>query len=49
MTDEARTIKIVVFLNEDERTSFKIACAKNQTNMSTQARELILNWINEQK
>lgn len=49
MADETRTIKIVVFLNEDERTKFKIACAKNQTNMSTQARELILNWINEQQ
>jgi hypothetical protein len=49
MADETRTIKIVVFLNEDERTRFKIACAKNQTNMSTQARELILNWIDEQK
>ena len=49
MADETRTIKIVVFLNEDERMQFKIACAKNQTNMSTQARELILNWINKQQ
>ncbi|MBD2683496.1 MAG: hypothetical protein KME32_33125 [Mojavia pulchra JT2-VF2] len=44
-----KTVKLVVFLSDDERTQFKIACARNKTSMSQQARELILNWIKSEE
>jgi plasmid stability protein len=46
--DENKTVKLVVFLSDDERTQFKICCAKHKISMSQQARELILNWMKKQ-
>ncbi|WP_156481621.1 plasmid partition protein ParG [Anabaena sp. 4-3] len=43
--NEDKTVKLVVFLTDDERTQFKIACAKHKISMSQQARELIINWM----
>jgi hypothetical protein len=42
---EDKTVKLVVFLTDEERTQFKISCARNKTSMSQKARELILEWI----
>lgn len=42
---EEKTVKLVVFLSDDERTQFKVACARNKTSMSQKARELILDWM----
>jgi len=44
---EDKTVKLVVFLSDDERTQFKIACAKEKISMSQQARELVINWTNK--
>ena len=41
---EDKTVKLVVFLTDDERTEFKVACARNKISMSQKARELILEW-----
>lgn len=46
---EEKTVKLVVFLSDDERTQFKIACARKKTSMSQKARELILDWINAEE
>ena len=42
---EEKTVKLVVFLTDDERTQFKIACARSKTSMSQKAKELILSWV----
>ncbi|PAX51992.1 plasmid partition protein ParG [Brunnivagina elsteri] len=42
---EEKTVKLVVFLTDDERTQFKVACARSKTSMSQKAKELILSWI----
>ncbi|MDZ8237559.1 MAG: plasmid partition protein ParG [Nostoc sp. ChiQUE01a] len=42
---EDKTVKLVVFLSDSERTRFKIACAKNRTTMSQKARQLVLEWL----
>lgn len=42
---EDKTVKLVVFLTDEERTQFKISCARNKISMSQKARELILEWI----
>ena len=42
---EEKTVKLVVFLSDDERTQFKVACARNKTSMSQKAKELILDWM----
>lgn len=42
---EEKTVKLVVFLSDDERTQFKVACARNKTSMSQKARELIIEWM----
>lgn len=42
---EDKTVKLVVFLTDDERTQFKVACARSKTSMSQKARELIVDWI----
>lgn len=42
---EEKTVKLVVFLTDDERTLFKVACARSKTSMSQKAKELILSWI----
>ena len=42
---EDKTVKLVVFLSDDERTQFKVACARNKTSMSQKAKELILDWM----
>jgi len=34
-----------VFLSDDERTQFKVACARNKISMSQKAKELILDWM----
>ena len=40
-----KTVSFRVFLSDDERTEFKVQCAKEKTTMSQQARELILAWL----
>jgi len=45
---EDKTVKLVVFLSDDERTQFKIACAKEKISMSQQARELVIKWVERQ-
>lgn len=42
---EDKAVKLVVFLTDDERTGFKVACARNKISMSQKARELILEWM----
>jgi plasmid stability protein len=42
---EDKTVKLVVFLTDDERTQFKVACARGKTSMSQKARELIIEWV----
>ena len=42
---EEKTVKLVVFLSDDERTQFKVACARNKTSMSQKAKKLILDWV----
>jgi ParG len=46
--EEDKTVKLVVFLTDEERTQFKIACARNKISMSQRARELILEWLNSE-
>ncbi|BAY11036.1 hypothetical protein [Calothrix sp. NIES-2098] len=38
-------VSFKVFLTEEERTRFKIACAQERSNMSEKAREFILKWL----
>ncbi len=40
-----KTVSFRVFLSDDERTEFKVQCAKEKTTMSQQARKLILAWL----
>ncbi|ADI63342.1 plasmid partition protein ParG [Trichormus azollae] len=47
--EEDKTVKLVVFLNDEERTQFKVICAQQKTSMSQQARQLIVNWTNSQQ
>jgi hypothetical protein len=47
--DGDKTVSFRVFLSDDERTEFKVECAKDKTTMSQQARELILNWLAEKQ
>jgi ParG len=49
VSQEDKTVNFRVFLSESERTSFKIACAKNRTTMSQQALELIRQWLKTQE
>jgi len=44
-----KTVKLVVFLTDDERTEFKVACARNRTSMSQKAKDLILKWIEDEE
>lgn len=46
---EEKTVKLVVFLSEEERTRFKVACAQNRITMSQQARGLILEWLDAEE
>jgi hypothetical protein len=48
-SSEDKTVKLVVFLSDDERTEFKIACAKQKISMSQQAKELIIDWVQKHK
>lgn len=43
--EDNRTLKLVVFLNEQERRDFKVACAFQGISMSAKARDLILSWV----
>ena len=47
MTD--KTVSFRVFLNDDERTQFKVACAKEKTTMSQKAKELIKLWLESEE
>lgn len=38
-----------VFLDDEERTEYKVACIKLGTNMSDQAITLIREWLHSQK
>lgn len=49
VNDEDRTVKLVVFLDESERTKFKIACAEERTTMSQKAKEFIITWLKERE
>jgi hypothetical protein len=40
-----KAVSFRVFLSDDERTDFKVQCAKEKTTMSQQARDLILDWL----
>ena len=44
-----KTVSFRVFLSDDERTEFKVYCARQKTTMSQQARELIRAWLTEQQ
>jgi hypothetical protein len=46
-TNEGKTVKIVLFLNEDERQRFKVACVEEKTTMSQKGKELINNWLDQ--
>ncbi|MEO1377718.1 MAG: plasmid partition protein ParG [Cyanobacteria bacterium J06635_10] len=46
---EDKTVKLVVFLSDDERTQFKIACARSKTSMSQKAKELIVAWVESEE
>jgi hypothetical protein len=46
-TDEEKTVKIVLFLNEDERQQFKVACVEEKTTMSQKGKELINAWLKQ--
>jgi hypothetical protein len=49
MSEEEKTVNFRVFLSEEDRTRFKVACAKNRTTMSQQAVELIREWLEIQE
>ena len=42
---EDKTVSFRVFLEDSERTRFKVACAEEKTTMSQKCRELILEWL----
>ncbi|MBS3030838.1 MAG: hypothetical protein HUM72_23280 [Dolichospermum sp.] len=46
---EDKTVSFRVFLNDSERTQFKIACAEEKTTMSQKSRELISEWLQSRK
>ncbi len=47
--DKANDVFIRVFLSSDTRTQFKVLCAQSGVAMSEKARELIEEWIRQQK
>jgi hypothetical protein len=47
--DKANDVFIRVFLSSETRTQFKVLCAQSGVAMSEKARELIEEWIMEQK
>lgn len=47
--DKANDVFIRVFLNSDTRTQFKVLCAQHEVAMSEKARELIEEWVEQQK
>ncbi len=49
MSEEEKMVNFRVFLPEEDRTRFKVACAKNRTTMSQQAVELIREWLEIQE
>lgn len=46
-TIDDKTVSFRVFLSDEERTRFKVECAKDKTTMSQRARELIRQWLDE--
>lgn len=47
VSEESKTVKLVVFLPEDLRHRFKVETVKQGTNMSAKASELIEEWLAE--
>jgi hypothetical protein len=47
--EEEKMVNFRVFLSEEDRTRFKVACAKNRTTMSQQAVQLIRDWVEIQE
>jgi hypothetical protein len=46
---EDKTVSFRVFLDDSERTLFKVACAEEKTTMSQKSRELISEWLKTRK
>jgi hypothetical protein len=44
-----KIVGLRVLLTDEERTEFKVECAKEKTTMSQKAKELIANWVEERK
>lgn len=49
MSEVEKMVNFRVFLSEEDRTRFKVACAKNRTTMSQQAVQLIREWVETQE
>jgi hypothetical protein len=49
MSEEEKMVNFRVFLSEEDRTRFKVVCAKNRTTMSQQAVQLIREWVETQE
>jgi hypothetical protein len=46
---DTKTVSFRVFLDDSERTQFKVACAEEKTTMSQKSRELISQWLQIKK
>jgi len=46
---EDKTVSFRVFLDDSERTLFKVACVEEKTTMSQKTRELISEWLQDRK
>jgi hypothetical protein len=46
---EDKTVSFRVFMNDSERTLFKVACAEEKTTMSQKSRELINEWLQKRQ
>jgi hypothetical protein len=42
---EEKVVTFRVFLDDSDRTRFKVACAEEKTTMSQKSKELILEWM----
>jgi len=47
MADD-KFVSFRVFMEDSERTRFKVACAQNKTTMSQKSRELITKWLDQE-
>jgi hypothetical protein len=49
MPEEEENVSIRVFMSEELRTEFKVACARNKISMSQQVVKLVQEWVTQQQ